>query len=99
MSYCRFESEPNNMVYMYATWRNKIVCCSCRLTPKDGWFANKSFDHPQKALDHLLEHKAVGHLTALYAIQRLEKEIEELKAHKRKYGRRKYDHGSNTRAS
>jgi len=43
------------------------------------WNASQGFLSPQEALEHLQEHKSVGHLVPQYAIKRLKREIEEAK--------------------
>lgn len=71
MSYCRISDESD--IYMYPTAVG-IVCCSCRLS--EG-YESVQFGTAWVALEHLLEHKRVGHRVSLYAIKRLKKEIQE----------------------
>lgn len=71
MSYCRISDESD--VYMYPNIRG-IVCCSCWLGES---YESVQFGTAWEALEHLLEHKEVGHKVLLRAIKRLKKEVQE----------------------
>ena len=74
MSYCRFSDGD---VYMYATFDDKIVCCTCRLNQKNKWdmHPNTILNSSEEALEHLKEHIKAEHKVPKYAIDRLREEI------------------------
>lgn len=68
MSYCRFGDESD--VYMYPANTNEIWCCACQLEPE-------RLLTQEEALEHLEEHRGVGHQVPQHAIERLKREIAE----------------------
>ena len=71
MSYCRF--GPNSNVYMFESVEGHWECCGCWLVSEYG--GRTKLQSPQAALDHLLEHRAAGHVVPEYAIDALKEEL------------------------
>lgn len=79
MSYC--SRGPDSDVYMYLTANydkdhrrvvKKIVCHECALDqPSDDAPSDRYFQTISSALDHLLQHRAVGHRVPDGALARL----------------------------
>lgn len=78
MSYCRWSSGD---VYMFHHCDGYICCCGCCLNPvpEDGVFPeDATFTTRSKAVAHLAEHKAAGHVVPEYACTELLDEIQTL---------------------
>ena len=56
MSYCRFLEGD---VYVFMSVGGWLECCACTLAPED--WTSREFHSTQAMLDHLYEHRAVGH--------------------------------------
>lgn len=76
MSYCRFFSGSD--VYMYPHAGGFIVCSACQLENNDFSGDSPRFFTRTEALEHLREHEEAGHNVPDSAIQRLEREIEDI---------------------
>ena len=68
MSYCRFLEGD---VYIFFSGERELECCACALDPLQepwGFFKAKS---TQEMVDHLEEHKKVGHFIPWGVVEHL----------------------------
>ncbi len=74
MSYARFGCDGSD-VYVYvggSEERNLWVCCGCYLSPK-----SRDFDTPQEMMEHLLDHRAKGHVVPDCTLRCVQEDIDD----------------------
>jgi archaellum biogenesis ATPase FlaH len=73
MSYCRIGNDSD--VYVLGNGDGGIQCMCCRLL--ENWYDSFTCSTEQEMLEHLEQHKSVGHKVPRYAINRLRRETKQ----------------------